>query len=192
MKVPFVDLTAQYQDIKAQIDTAIEAVIRDNAFISGKYARKFEEEYAAWMGMKYCIACGNGTDAIEILLQAMGIGQGDEVIVPASSWIATSEAVSFMGAKPVFVDIDPKYYTLDPDLIEAKVTENTRAIIPVHLYGLAADMDAIMEVANKHGLYVIEDCAQAHGSHLEWAKSGYIRSCCYLQLLSRQKSGCLW
>ena len=88
-----------------------------------------------WMGMKYCIACGNGTDAIEIMLQAMGIGPGDEVIVPASSWIATSEAVSFMGAKPVFVDIDPQYFTLDPALIEAKVTQNTRAIIPVHLYG---------------------------------------------------------
>ena len=172
VKVPFVDLQAQYQALKTEIDSAIAQVIADTAFISGKYARKFEEEFAEWLGISHCISCGNGTDAIEIMLQACGIQAGDEVLVPACSWIATSEAVSSIGAIPVFVDIDPRYYTLDPGLIEAKLTPKTRAIIPVHLYGLAADMSAIMDLAKQHRLMVIEDCAQAHGATWDGQKVG--------------------
>ena len=171
-KVPFVDLQAQYQSIKTEIDEAIARVIADTAFISGPYARKFEEEFAEWLGVAECVSCGNGTDAIEILLQACGIEPGDEVLVPASSWIATSEAVSSIGAVPIFVDIDPQHYTLDPARIEEKITDKTRAIIPVHLYGLPADMTQIMQLAQAHHLTVIEDCAQAHGATWEGQKVG--------------------
>ncbi|MFK7971527.1 MAG: DegT/DnrJ/EryC1/StrS family aminotransferase [Bacteroidia bacterium] len=172
MQIPFVDLQAQYQSIKSEIDTAIANVIADNAFISGKYARQFEADFADWLGISHVVACANGTDAIEILLQAMGVGPGDEVIVPAASWFSTSEAVSFIGAKPVFVDVDETYYTINPDLIEAQITERTKAIIPVHLYGQAAAMGPIMEIARKHNLYVLEDCAQAHNAEWEGQRVG--------------------
>jgi len=171
-EVPFVDLTAQYQDIQAEIDAAIAEVIAQTAFISGKFARKFEEDFAAWLGVDHCIGCANGTDAIEIMLKALGIGPVDEVIVPACTWISTAEAVSSLGAEPVFIDMHPRYYTLDLDLVEASITPRTKAIIPVHLYGLAVDMERIMAVADKHGLAVIEDCAQAHGATWNGQKVG--------------------
>lgn len=162
--VPFVDLKKQYQDLRAEIDGAIQAVIRDTAFISGKYAQQFEEEFAQFIGIENCISCANGTDSLEIILKVLGIGPGDEVIVPANTWISTSECVSTVGAKPVFVDNDPVTYTINPALIEAKITASTRAIIPVHLYGCPADMDPILDIARRHELYVIEDCAQSHGA----------------------------
>ena len=162
MKVPFVDLSAQYQSIKEEVDTAIQCVIDDAAFIRGKYVERFEDQFALLHGARQCVSCGNGTDAIYIALKALGIGEGDEVITTALSWIATSEMVSQTGAKVVFADIQPDYFTIDPDRIEEKVTERTQAIIPVHIYGQAADMDAIMAIAKKYGLAVIEDCAQAH------------------------------
>ncbi len=167
MNVPFVDLHAQYESIQTQIDAAIHSVIRDTAFIGGannKYVQTFEENFKAYLGIDEVMTCANGTDSLEILLQAFGIGQGDEVIVPAMTWISTAEAVNTVGAKPVFVDIEADYYTIDPALIEAKITANTKAIIPVHLYGQPADMDAIMAIATKHNLIVIEDCAQSHGA----------------------------
>jgi dTDP-4-amino-4,6-dideoxygalactose transaminase len=167
MTVPFVDLSAQYRSIRGEIDAAIAAVIADAAYIgnlSNKYVQRFESDFAAFVGTAHCVACANGTDAIEILLKACGIGPGDDVIVPAFSWIATSEAASNIGARPVFVDIDPRTYTIDPAQIEAALTPRTRAIVPVHLYGLAADMDPILEIAARHNLMVIEDCAQAHGA----------------------------
>ncbi|MEL6673304.1 MAG: DegT/DnrJ/EryC1/StrS family aminotransferase [Bacteroidota bacterium] len=166
-KIPFVDLTAQYQSIKSEIDEAIAEVIAETAFISGKYARQFEADFAAYLGTSHVIACANGTDSLEILLQAMGVSQGDEVIVPAMTWISTSEAVSSVGATPVFVDVDPQTYTLNPDLLEAAITEKTRVIIPVHLYGHPADMPRIMEIARRHDLKVLEDCAQAHGASID-------------------------
>ncbi len=167
MKIPFVDLAAQYAEHRADIDAAIAAVIAETAFIGtrgNRFVRTFEEGFAAFAGAEHCIGCANGTDALEILLKAGGIGPGDEVIVPALSWIATSEAASNIGARPVFVDVDPLTHTLDPKLIEAALSERTRAIIPVHLYGLPADMDAILAIARRHGLFVLEDCAQAHGA----------------------------
>lgn len=162
MNIPFVDLKAQYQSIKTEIDTAIQNVIDETAFIKGKYVQQFEEEYAQSYGVKHVISCANGTDAIYITLKALGVGSGDEVITTALSWISTSETITQAGARVVFVDIDPDYYTIDTGRIEEKITSNTKAIIPVHLYGQPADMDVIMSIAKKHNLYVIEDCAQSH------------------------------
>ncbi|MGH1366134.1 MAG: DegT/DnrJ/EryC1/StrS family aminotransferase [Calditrichia bacterium] len=174
MRVPFVDLHAQYLSIQEKIDAAIADTISQTAFIKGPYVKQFEERFADYIGVRYCVGCANGTDSMEILLRAYGIGPGDEVIVPANSWISTSEVVSTAGAKPVFVDVDPIYYTIDPEKISAAITANTKAIIPVHLYGLPADMDQIMEIAGKHRLIVIEDCAQAHGAEYRGKRVGTI------------------
>jgi dTDP-4-amino-4,6-dideoxygalactose transaminase len=175
--IPFVDLKAQYLSIQTEIDEAIQSVINQTAFIGGSYAAKFEKEFANFHGVKHCIACANGTDSLEILLQAMGVGPGDEVLVPALSWISTSEAVSTLGATPVFVDIEPDYYTIDLDLIEAKITEKTKAIIPVHIYGQPVDMIRLMEIAKKHDLKVLEDCAQAHSATINGQKIGTFGDC---------------
>lgn len=164
MPIKLVDLNAQYRSIRKEIDAAIASVISDSAFIGGKYAAAFEEQFASYVGAPHCIGCGNGTDALEIALAALGIGPGDEVLVPAHTWISTAEAVTTAGATPVFVDTDPETYTMDARLLEDKITHRTKAIIPVHLYGLPADMDAIQGVARGHNLRVIEDCAQAHGA----------------------------
>jgi len=164
MKVPFVDLTSQYNSIKDEINNAIQDVINHTAFISGSYSQKFEKEFAEYCNAKYCIAVGNGTDALFLSLKSLGIEEGDEVITAANSFIATSEAITAAGAMPVFVDCHPDYYTIDIKKIEEKITDNTKAIIPVHLYGQPADMDSINAIAQKYGLYVIEDAAQAHGA----------------------------
>ncbi len=177
MKIPFVDLHAQYLSIQKEIDSAISAVMRDSAFIGGsgnKYVRAFEESFASFSGFKQCIGCANGTDSLEILLKAYGIGAGDEVIVPSLTWMSTSEAVGNMGAIPVFVDVHPTYYTIDVALIESKITPRTKAIIPVHLYGLPAEMDEIMTIAKRHDLVVIEDCAQSHAAVYRGRKIGTI------------------
>lgn len=165
-KIPFVDLKAQYQSIRTEIDVAMQQVMEQTAFIGGNnaFVQQFEQAFADYLGIKHVMSCGNGTDSLEILLKAYGIGAGDEVIVPAMSWISTSEVVSAVGAKPVFADIDPVYYTIDPSKIEAAITSRTKAIIPVHLYGQPADMDPIMQLAAANKLVVIEDCAQAHGA----------------------------
>ena len=162
MNIPFVNLKAQYLSLKTEIDSAIQHVINESAFIKGKYVQKFEEEYAEIYGVEHCISCGNGTDAIYIALKALGIGPNDEVITTALSWISTSETITQAGARVVFVDIDPNYYTIDTSKIEEKITERTKAIIPVHLYGHPANMSKIMATANKYNLKIIEDCAQAH------------------------------
>lgn len=167
MKVPFVDLKAQYQSIKQEIDTAIANVITETAFVGGlsnKYVTQFEKDFAAFLNVNHVISCANGTDSIEILLEAHNIKLGDEVIVPALSWISTSEAVGRIGAKPVFVDVCEDTLLIDINKIENKITPHTKAIIPVHLYGNAVDMESIMLLAEKHNLVVIEDCAQAHGA----------------------------
>jgi dTDP-4-amino-4,6-dideoxygalactose transaminase len=176
MKVPFVDLHAQYLSIKQEIDSAIEKVIRETAFISGPYASSFEREFAAFTGVKHCMACANGTDSLEILLKAMGVGEGDEVIVPAISWISTSEAVSAIGATPVFVDVDDNLL-IDLNLIESKINARTKVIIPVHLYGNPVDMDRLMEIADKHGLKVMEDCAQSHAAQVRGKQVGSFGHC---------------
>jgi dTDP-4-amino-4,6-dideoxygalactose transaminase len=160
--VPFADLHAQYLTIKADIDDAIAAVLRESCFIRGPRVEEFESQFAKAMDRPYCVSCANGTDAIYIALHALGVASGAEVITTAHSWIATSESITQAGGKVVFCDTDRDSFTIDPAQIEAKITPRTVGIIPVHLYGQAADMDAIMAIARKHKLWVIEDCAQAH------------------------------
>ncbi|MFT3846483.1 MAG: DegT/DnrJ/EryC1/StrS family aminotransferase [Lacibacter sp.] len=172
MKVPFVDLYAQYQRIKPSVDAAIEHTILHSAYIGGAAVKEFETSFAAYCGVKHVVACANGTDSLEIILKAWGIGEGDEVIVPAHSWISTSEAVGNVGATPVFVDVEADYFTINPLLIERAITERTKAIIPVHLCGHPADMPAIMSIAEKYGLKVMEDCAQSHGAAIQGKRTG--------------------
>ncbi len=162
MNVPFVDLHAQYLTIKEDIDNAIADVIRTSAFIRGSYVQQFEEAFAVAVGAKYCVSCANGTDSLYIAMHALDIKAGDEVIAPAHSWISTTETITQAGGKVVFCDTNRDTFTIDPAQIEAKITSRTVGIIPVHLYGQPADMDAIMAIAQKYKLWVIEDCAQAH------------------------------
>jgi dTDP-4-amino-4,6-dideoxygalactose transaminase len=166
-KVPFVDLHAQYKTIKQEIDTAIQNVIDHMAFISGQYVNEFEFNFARYCKAKHCVGLGNGTDALYIALKSCGIGYNDEIIVPANSFIATSEAVSMTGAKVIFVDCHPETYNIDVSQIESKIRPNTKAIIPVHLYGQPADMVLLSEISKKYQLTIIQDCAQAHGATID-------------------------
>jgi dTDP-4-amino-4,6-dideoxygalactose transaminase len=162
MSVPFVDLHAQYLSLKDEIDAAIARTIVQSSFVRGPDVEAFESEYAELMQAKHCVSAANGTDTLYVAMHALNVKPGDEVIVPAQSWISTSETVGQHGAKAVFVDIDPLTHTIDPARIEAAITDRTVGIIPVHLYGQAADMDPIIAIAKARGLWVIEDCAQAH------------------------------
>jgi dTDP-4-amino-4,6-dideoxygalactose transaminase len=160
--VPFADLYAQYLTIKDEIDAAIAEVIRSSSYIRGPLVEKFEAEFANAIGSEHCVSCANGTDALYIAMHALSVKPGDEVITTAHSWISTSETITQAGGKVVFCDTDADTYTINVADIEAKITPRTVGIIPVHLYGQPADMDAIMTIARKHRLWVIEDCAQAH------------------------------
>jgi dTDP-4-amino-4,6-dideoxygalactose transaminase len=160
--VPFADLHAQYLSIKQDVDAAIAAVIRGSAFIRGPFVETFEQEFAAAVDRKYCVSCANGTDSLYIAMRALGVKPGDEVIAPAHTWIATTETITQAGGKVVFCDTDDATFTIDPVHLEAKITPRTVGIIPVHLYGQPADMDAVMAIAARHKLWVLEDCAQAH------------------------------
>ena len=162
MKVPFVDLHAQYLSIKPEIDAAIAEVIAQSAFIRGPFVDRFEQQWADAVGVKHCVSCANGTDAIYIALRGLGVKPGDEVITTAHSWIASSEVITQAGGRVVFCDTDVDTFTIDPARLEERITSRTVGIIPVHLYGQPADMEAIMRIARKHNLWVIEDCAQAH------------------------------
>ena len=166
-KIHFVDLKVQYKNIKQEVDQAIQNVIADTAFIRGKYVQEFEKNFAVYCEAKYCIGVGNGTDALFIALKSLNVGPGDEVIVPANTFIATSEAVSMTGASVVFVDCDPETYNIDVNLIESKITSKTKAIIPVHLYGQPANMTVISDISKRHDLKIIQDCAQAHGATID-------------------------
>ena len=162
MNVPFNDLYAQYLSLKPEIDDAIARTIQTSAFVRGPEVELFEENFAKLMGVDHCVSCANGTDALYIAMHALGVKPGDEVIVPAHSWISTSETVTQAGGQVVFCDTRDVDFTIDVDAIEAKITDNTVGIIPVHLYGHPAQMDEVMRIAKKHDLWVIEDCAQAH------------------------------
>ena len=172
MGVPFLDLKAQYRSIKAEIDPAIQAVLNDCAFALGKYAAEFEKNYAAFCQTRHCVAVNSGTSALHLAMLALGIGPGDEVITAANTFIATCEPISYQGATPVFVDMDEKNYTLDPARLKAAITAKTKLIIPVHLYGRPADMDAILTIADDAGIPVLEDSAQAHGATYKGRKAG--------------------
>ncbi|MET3334537.1 MULTISPECIES: DegT/DnrJ/EryC1/StrS family aminotransferase [Bradyrhizobium] len=162
MPVPYADLGLQYQSIKDEIDDAIAAVVRDSAFIRGPYVDAFEREFATAASVEHCVSCANGTDALYLAMAALKVKPGDEVITTAHSWISTSAMITHAGAQVVFCDTDGETFTIDPAAIEAAITPRTVGIIPVHLFGQPADMEAIMVIARKHGLWVIEDCAQAH------------------------------
>ncbi len=164
MKVPFLDLQTPHRELWPEIREEFEKAFYAAAFVGGPHVTAFEEEFAHFCGVSACASVNSGTDAIRLALIAMGIGPGDEVIVPAHTFIATSEAVSQTGAHPVFVDIDPITYTIDPKAVASAITPRTKAIIPVHLYGQCADMDAILDLAKHHNLVVLEDACQAHGA----------------------------
>jgi dTDP-4-amino-4,6-dideoxygalactose transaminase len=174
MNIQLVDLKTQYDSIKPEIDAAMAQVIAKTAFIGGPFAQEFEKAFASFCGVKHCIGVGNGTDAIFIALKALGVGEGDEVITVANSFIATSEAITMTGARVVFIDINPKTYNIDVTKIEAKVTPRTKAIVPVHLYGQPADMDPLLDIARRHNLKIVEDCAQAHGAEYKGRRIGSI------------------
>ena len=167
----FIDLAAQQARIKDKIDANIQKVLAHGKYILGPEVTELEEKLAAYTGAKYCITCGNGTDALQIAQMALDIGPGDEVITPGFTYIATAETVALLGAKPVYVDIDPRTYNLDPTKLEAAITSRTKAIIPVSLYGQCADFDAINAIAEKHGIPVIEDGAQSFGASYKGKKS---------------------
>jgi dTDP-4-amino-4,6-dideoxygalactose transaminase len=172
MNIPFVDLHAQYMSIQGEIDQAIASVIRESAFIRSRFVTEFEQQFAKAVGINHCVSCANGTDAIYILMQGLGTKPGDEVITTAHSWISTSETITQAGGKVVFCDTDAETFTIDPASIESKITPRTVGIIPVHLYGQPADMDPILEIARRRGLWVIEDCAQAHMAEYKGRKVG--------------------
>lgn len=172
MNVPFGDLESQYQCIKQEIDLAISNVIKDADFIGGKYVKKFENEFEKCCGVPYCIGVGNGTDAIYIALRAIGIGEGDEVITVANSFVGTSEAITMTGARVIFIDCDEETYNISLEKVADAITSKTKAIVPVDLYGYPSDIPALMELAGKHGLYVVEDAAQAHGAEIDGKRVG--------------------
>jgi dTDP-4-amino-4,6-dideoxygalactose transaminase len=174
MKIQFVDLYSQYLSIKTEIDSVVEDVIRQSAYIRGPYVNKFESEFASLFGVKYCVSCGNGTDSLYISIKSLGLVPGDEVITTAHSWISTSETITQAGGKVVFVDTDLDSFNINSKMIEERITSKTRGIIPVHLYGQSADMDSIMEIARKYNLWVIEDCAQSHLAEYKGSLTGTI------------------
>ena len=174
MNIPLVDLQTQYEAIRADIDAAIANVIRDTAFVGGKYVKSFEESFAEYCGTSYAVGVSNGTDAIRLALLACGIGAGDEVITVPNTFIATFEAIDATGATVRFVDVDPDTFNMDPSLLAAAITPRTRAIVPVHLYGQPADMNPILRIAREHGLRVIGDAAQAHAARYHNSPIGTI------------------
>lgn len=172
MQVPFLDLKAHHDPLKEEINAAIQEVIAVNAFAGGPFVEKFERDFAPFCDCKHAIGVGNGTDALWLAMLALDIGPGDEVITVPNSFMATAEAISYTGAKPVFVDVDDGTCTMDPKLLERAITPRTKAIIPVHLYGQCADMDPILEIANRRKIPVIEDACQAHGATYKGRKAG--------------------
>jgi dTDP-4-amino-4,6-dideoxygalactose transaminase len=170
--IPFLDLHAASAELRTEIDAAIARVVDSGQFLLGKELEAFETEFANCVGVKHCIGVGNGLDALHLSLRALGVGPGDEVLVPGNTYIATWLAVTYAGAKPVPIEPDNRTYNIDPEKLEAAVTGRTRAIIPVHLYGQPADMDPILEMARKHGLWVLDDAAQAHGARYKGQRVG--------------------
>lgn len=186
----FIDLKSQYQRLKKDIDAGIQRVLDHGQYILGPEVAELEEKLAAYVGAKYCISVANGTDALQIAQMAFGIGPGDEVITPGFTYIATAETVALLGAKPVYVDIDPRTYNLDPVLLEAAITPRTKAIIPVSLYGQCADFDAINAIAAKHGIAVIEDAAQSFGASYKGRKSCNLSTVACASFFPSKPLGC--
>jgi len=178
--VPFLDLAAQNRSIWPEIEPALNDVISQAQFVLGPSVQRFEEAFARYIGVKYCVGLNNGTSALQMALIACDIGPGDEVITTPHTWISTSWALSYVGATPVYVDIDPQTYNLDPTLVEAAITPRTKAILPVHLYGQACDLTALCEIAQRRNLVLIEDAAQAHGAQYEGRRVGsFSKAACF-------------
>jgi len=171
-RVPFLDLKAQYETLRAEVLPALAAVCESTRFAQGPPTTQFEQEFAAYCGVKHCVSLNSGTSALHLALRCLDIGPGDEVVTVPFTFIATVWAITYVGAKPVFVDVDPARRTLDPAQLEAAITSRTKAILPVHLYGQPADMDAILAIANRHRIPVIEDAAQAHGARYQDRRTG--------------------
>jgi UDP-2-acetamido-2-deoxy-ribo-hexuluronate aminotransferase len=186
----FCDLKSQYQRLKVEIDAGVQRVLDHGQFILGPEVAELEEKLASYADTKYCITCANGTDALQIAQMALGIGAGDEVIIPGFSYIATAETVALLGAKPVYVDVDPRTYTLDPSLLESAITPKTKAIIPVSLYGQSADMDTLNAIAAKHGIPVIEDAAQSFGASYKGRKSCNLSTIACTSFFPTKPLGC--
>jgi dTDP-4-amino-4,6-dideoxygalactose transaminase len=174
MKIRFVDLNAQYESIKSEIDDAIRVVVNETAFIGGKHVINFEKNFAEIYNVDHVISCANGTDSLFVIMKMLGIGQGDEVITSANSWISSSETITQAGARPVFVDIDPVYYSINEKLLEDAITPKTKAIIAVHLQGQMCEIFKIKDICDRHGIALIEDCAQSHFSEYNGIKAGLI------------------
>ncbi len=174
MKVPFLDLKINYQSIKEEVDIAIQEVLDNTAFALGFAVERLENNFSKYIGVKHSIACNSGTSALHLALLAAGVKAGDEVITTPSTFVSTTWAISYVGAKPVFVETDEETYTIDPKKIEAAITEKTKAILPVHLYGQSSDLDEVNAIAEKHNLLVIEDAAQAHGALYKGKSCGSI------------------
>lgn len=172
--IPFVDLKAQYHSIKDEIDRAVLGILESSQFVLGKEVAAFEETFAAYCGARHAIAVNSGTSALHLALLAAGIGPGDEVITVPFTFVATVASIYYTGARPVYVDVDPESFTMDPKLVEKAITPRTKAILPVHLYGQPCDMDPILEIARRHGMVVIEDGAQAHGAEYKGRRTGGI------------------
>ncbi|MEX8192606.1 DegT/DnrJ/EryC1/StrS family aminotransferase [Comamonas guangdongensis] len=186
----FIDLKTQYQSLKADIDAGIQRVLDHGQYILGPEVAELEEKLAAYTGAKYCISCANGTDALQIAQMALNIGPGDEVITPGFTYIATAETVALLGAKPVYVDVNPRTYNLDPALLEAAITPKTKAIIPVSLYGQCADYDAINAIAARYGIPVIEDAAQSFGGTYKGRKSCNLTTIACTSFFPSKPLGC--
>ena len=189
--IPLMNVTRQYESIKEELDEAALRVLHSGQYILGEEVSAFEKEFAEYIGVKYAVGVGNGTDALVIALRALGVGSEDEVITTAMSFFSTAEAIAAVGATPVFVDCTADTYTIDADAIEDKITEKTKAIIPVHLYGQCADMDKINGIAKEHGLYVLEDCAQAAGAEYKGKKAGTLGHIACVSFFPTKNLGCV-
>jgi dTDP-4-amino-4,6-dideoxygalactose transaminase len=191
MNVPFVDLRKQHEPIDNELIEVFQRVLRQSSFILGPEVKNFEAAFASYLGATDSIALNSGTAALQLVLQALEIGPGDEVITVPNTFIATAEAISAVGARPVFVDVDPLSYTMDPSLVEAAITPRTRALLPVHLYGQSADMDALLEIAKRHNLHVVEDACQAHGAEYKGRKAGTMGIAGCFSFYPSKNLGCL-
>lgn len=192
MKISLIDLKAQYATIKEQLDEATIDVLSSANYIMGKNVLEFEKEFSQYLGVKHSISVGNGTDALIIALKSLGIGEGDEVIVPTFTFFASAESISAVGGIPVFVDVEKDTFNMDANQVEKKITPRTKAIMPVHIFGQPVDMDEIISIAKKHNLYVIEDACQAIGSEYKGKKIGTMGDVAAFSFFPTKKSWMCW
>lgn len=190
MGVPLLDLKAQYLELQTELDAAIHDVMASGGFIGGPKVKTLEEEIAAYVGTKHCVACGNGTDALFLIMDALGIGPGDEVITTPFTFFATVECIVHAGATPVFVDIEPGTYNMDVTKLESAITLNTRAILPVHIFGQCVDMDPLLEIAERHDVVVVEDACQAIGATYKGRKAGSLANAAAFSFFPSKNLGC--